>query len=269
MAEDALGDRMKAQEMVEAGRKLARTLPVLARLDGRGFSRFTKDLPRPFCPEMHELMVEIAKTLVAETHACIGYTQSDEISLVFFNDNPEGEVLFDGRVSKLTSVLAATASARMQQLLPKYLPQKAGKLPVFDCRVWSAPTKSEAANAILWRVRDAIKNSVSMAAFTQYSHKQLFEKNQNEQLEMLKEKGIDWNQYPNWFKSGTFVRRISVEQKPDQALIEKLQWLGQPVPERIVRTEFLVGPEPEFAKASNRVEFVFEGAKLETIDEKH
>lgn len=259
MGSDQLGDRMKELEMQEAGRKLPRDRPVLIRLDGRGFSRFTKDLPRPFCTGMHELMVEVTKDLVKESSACIGYTQSDEISLVLFKENPEAEVFFDGRVSKLTSVLAALASARMQQLLPKFLPEKVGRLPLFDCRAWSVPNKDEAANAILWRIRDATKNSVSMAAFCHYSDKQLFEKNQDDQLKMLKEKGVEWADYPDWFKFGTFVRRISVEVDPGPELVEKLTKLRCTIPDKIVRHDFVAGPMPAFTKAKNRKEVIFNG----------
>lgn len=262
MGLDSLGDRQKGYEMAEAGRKLLPGLPVMIRLDGRGFSRFTKDLPRPFCPEMHQLMVEVTKTLVQEAHALIGYTQSDEISLILHKEEIGSEVFFDGRISKLTSVLAGLASARMQQLMPELLPSKVGTLPTFDCRVWNVPSKDEATNAVLWRVRDAIKNSVSMAAFTVYSPKQLFKKNQDEQLEMLKEKGIDWNAYPDWFKSGTFVRRVAVEQEPSQELLEKLKDLNCKIPEKIVRHEFIVGPQHGFAKAVNRTGFIFNGQAL-------
>ena len=45
---DALGDRMKGYEMVEAGRRFMPLLPVIARSDGKCFSKFTKVLARPF-----------------------------------------------------------------------------------------------------------------------------------------------------------------------------------------------------------------------------
>ena len=40
--EDALGDRMKIYEMAEAGRRFMPLLPILARIDGRAFSSFTR-----------------------------------------------------------------------------------------------------------------------------------------------------------------------------------------------------------------------------------
>ncbi len=48
--------------------------------------RITKGLARPFDIRISRAMVETAKFLVAETNAGIGYTQSDEISLVWMQD---------------------------------------------------------------------------------------------------------------------------------------------------------------------------------------
>lgn len=49
---DSFGDRMKLYEGLEAQRKFMPGLPVVARLDGRGFSRFTKGMDRPFDQRM-------------------------------------------------------------------------------------------------------------------------------------------------------------------------------------------------------------------------
>jgi tRNA(His) 5'-end guanylyltransferase len=43
---DNLGDRMKAYEQMEAGRRFLPLLPVCARLDGKSFHRLSKDLQR-------------------------------------------------------------------------------------------------------------------------------------------------------------------------------------------------------------------------------
>ena len=103
---DPLGDRLKAIEMQEAGRKMMPDIPVVARLDGRAFHTFTRGMRRPFDIEMQRVMYLTAAALVEEFHPAVGYTQSDEITLVW--DKP---VLFDGRYQKLTSVLAGYASA--------------------------------------------------------------------------------------------------------------------------------------------------------------
>jgi len=80
--QDDLGDRMKEFESAEAGRRLMPLLPICIRLDGRSFSRYTAKLNKPFDIQMSGIMVTTTKLLVDETNAAMGYTQSDEISLV-------------------------------------------------------------------------------------------------------------------------------------------------------------------------------------------
>jgi len=80
---DDLGERMKAYEAVEAARMLEAGRPIYARIDGRAFSSLTRGMKRPFDPRMTSAMVGTASHLVRETQARIGYTQSDEINLVW------------------------------------------------------------------------------------------------------------------------------------------------------------------------------------------
>lgn len=97
---DDLGDRMKVYEMAEAGRKFMPLLPIVARLDGKGFSSFTKGLLRPYDERLSNLMVDCTKYLVSETNACCGYTQSDEITLAWYAPDYKSEIYFAGRISK-------------------------------------------------------------------------------------------------------------------------------------------------------------------------
>jgi tRNA(His) 5'-end guanylyltransferase len=46
-----------------------------------------------------------------------------------------------------------------------------------------------------------------MAASEQYSHKQLMNKNGSDKLDMLMEKGVNWNDFPKFFKEGSFFKR--------------------------------------------------------------
>jgi tRNA(His) guanylyltransferase len=207
---DSLGDRIKRYEEAETGRRFMPLLPLYARIDGRSFSRLTKNMTRPYEPNMSRVMIETTKYLVEETNASVGYTQSDEISLAWRNDNPNSQMFFDGKVFKITSVLAAMATARFNQLAVVALPyHMKGQLPVFDCRAFQLPNLDEAANAILWRVQDATKNSISMAARAYFSHNELQNKSGAMKQEMLFQQGVNWNDYPQFFKEGTFVKRIT------------------------------------------------------------
>ena len=70
------------------------------------------------------------------------------------------------------------ATAKFNELIHKYYPEK--PLAFFDCRAWNVPNRDEAANTLLWRYKDCIKNSISMAAYSVYSEKELSNKNSEE-----------------------------------------------------------------------------------------
>ena len=57
---------MKMYEGMEAKRMLMPKLPILARIDGKKFSNFTKGLERPYDKRLSDLMVEVTKLLVKE-----------------------------------------------------------------------------------------------------------------------------------------------------------------------------------------------------------
>lgn len=219
---DLFGDRMKFYENQTCGIKLLPRIPVIARLDGKGFSKFTRGLRRPYDERLSNLMIELTKYLVKETNANCGYTQSDEITLMWYVDDPKSSIYFDGRYFKMVSDLSAMASVFFNKKLVEYLPEKSDKWPRFDCRVFNVPTLDEAVNTFLWREQDATKNSITMAASAFYSHKQLHKKNGSEKQEMLFEKGINWNDYPAFFKRGTYVQRKRILRKFTTDELEKL-----------------------------------------------
>ena len=219
---DNFGDRMKMYENQTCGIRLIPRIPVIARLDGKGFSKFTKGLKRPYDERLSKLMVETVKYLVKETNANCGYTQSDEITLMWYTDKIDASIYFDGRLFKMLTDLSAMASVFFNRKLGEYLPEKADKMPRFDARVYNVPTLDEAVNSFLWREQDATKNSISMAAQHYYSHSELMGKNGSDKQEMLFQKGVNWNDYPTFFKRGTYVQRKRVVTPFTSEEIEKL-----------------------------------------------
>ena len=205
---DDMGDRMKMYEAMETGRSFLPGLPVYCRIDGRGFSKFTKGMNRPYDEAMSKAMMEVTKYLVEETGAVTGYTQSDEISLCWYEPDYKSQMFFNGKVQKLVSTTAALATAKFVEIALREWPEKCSRrLPTFDSRVIQLPSVTELSNMFLWRYRDAVKNSIQMAAQEVFSHKELQGKNQSEQLSMLEEELIIWGDYPPFFKEGVFVKR--------------------------------------------------------------
>src|SRR3990167_1825157 len=153
---DALGDRMKAYEAHESERRFLPMLPVYARIDGRCFSAFTRGMGRPWDERLTQTMIETTRRLVDETDALAGYTQSDEISLLWYRADPKSQIFFDVKVFKICSVTAALTTSIFVSLARRHWPEKVDQRPVaFDCRAFQLPNQEEAANVFLWRELDA------------------------------------------------------------------------------------------------------------------
>lgn len=261
MKNDEFGDRMKLYEQAEAGRQLIPLLPAVVRLDGKAFHTWTADLDRPFDKRMVSLMQATTVFLVDKIGARVGYTQSDEISLVLHSDTFESQIFYDGKIQKLCSVLASFATGYFNSMA-KTIGLGDRPLAFFDCRVWNVPNKEEAANAILWREQDASKNSISMLARTYFSHKELNGKSGSEMQEMLFQKHkINWNDCPAFFKRGSFYsRRKTVREFTEEELM-KIPEAHKPAPgAKLERTEIRLIEMPKFSTVLNRVEVIFDGA---------
>jgi tRNA(His) 5'-end guanylyltransferase len=129
-------------------------LLMVARLDGRSFTRLTKEVHQfeaPFDARFRDLMVETAEHLMS---ACgfgmvYGYTESDEISLLF----GPAENSFGRKLRKLISILAGEASAKFSLLL--------GALACFDCRIAQLPSEGLVVDYFRWRNEDAHRNALN------------------------------------------------------------------------------------------------------------
>ncbi|MBD2165366.1 guanylyltransferase [Calothrix membranacea FACHB-236] len=176
---------------------------IVARLDGRGFTRLTKEVHQfeaPFDNYFRDLMVDTVEHLMnCGIDIIYGYTQSDEISLLFaLNENT-----FNRKLRKLNSVLASEASAKFSLSL--------SALACFDCRISQLPNKEEVVNYFRWRNEDAHRNALNAHCYwclrregqnaTQATSMMkglsVAEKN-----EILFQHGINFNQIPNWQKRG-------------------------------------------------------------------
>lgn len=252
---EQIGDQCKRFESVPDYRLIPH-LPTLARLDGRAFHTFTKGLARPFESWLCEAMQLTTAHLLEKWHAAVGYTQSDEITLAW---HPSDELPFGGRVQKMVSVLAGMASSKFAELAQPHKPFHA---PHMDCRVWQVPSTEHAADVFIWRQDDAVKNSVAMAAQSHYSHNQLKGKSSKDMHEMLREKGVNWNDYPTHFKSGTFMSRVVKEVELSEAQRLKIPEKHRPpVGMKVLRS--VIGPldVPRLRRVDNPVGVLFYGSE--------
>ena len=126
---------------------------IVARIDGRSFTRLTKkthQFKAPFDKKMRDMMTQTVEHLMSCGFKIVyGYTQSDEISLLFsFKENT-----FHRKERKLNSILAGEASAKFSLLL--------GDLGAFDCRVIQLPNIELVENYFRWRQEDAKRNALN------------------------------------------------------------------------------------------------------------
>lgn len=253
---DAHGDRMKSYER-QYESHLNPHLPVYVRIDGRSFSKFTKNMERPFDINMHCAMVYVAENILTRTNACCAYTQSDEISLVYLAEDENSDIIFGGRLMKLVSVLASMAAS----LFVEYIQERENwqnyinRTPHFDCRVCQLPNKTEAANMFLWRYKDATRNAVSMLAQNNFSHKQLQNKSTQEMISMLSDFNIKLTDYHDAFYHGTFIKKENEYRYLTDIELEKIPLNLQP--QGLVERHKINYYYFNFMECKNRESFIF------------
>jgi len=103
-----------------------------------------------------------------------------------------------------------------------YLPLN-WKIPMFDSRVFQVPNKMEVMNTLIWRQQDTTKNSISSAAQTMFSHKELHGKSGDEKQEMMFQKGVNWNDYDPKFKRGRMIVKETYEKEPE---VFRTRWVS-------------------------------------------
>jgi tRNA(His) guanylyltransferase len=233
----ALGDRMKAYEATYRALLPRRTYTLL-RLDGRAFHSYLRGATKPFDETFMADMDAVAEALCDEiAGAVFAYTQSDEISVLVTDFSSIGtEPWFGGVVAKQLSVSASLATAVLNERRP-------GKRALFDARLFTLADPVEVANYFLWRQRDCVRNSISMAAQARFSHKQLHGVSTGQMQELLwSEHGINWNDYPDGCKRGRVAQRRTGERAVEY--IDKRS--RQAVSTMAVRSWWETGAAPHF-----------------------
>ena len=198
----SIDDRMK--ELEHSTRSyLPRRSYTMIRLDGKCFHSFTRRAKKPFDPVLIAAMSQTTKYLCENIQGCkIGYTQSDEISLVLADfDSIKSEPWMKGNLQKIVSISASMATA----FFNTYDFPFTNSLAIFDSRAWTISDPWEVYNTFLWRQQDCTKNSIQMVARSHYSHKELMNKKYADLHEMIYKKGDNFDSYPTHCKRGTFV----------------------------------------------------------------
>ena len=239
---DKLGTRMKDQYENRTRYFLPRRTYTVIRLDGKAFHTYTKGLNRPFDKELiADMDAAIAATMSQLQGAVFAYTQSDEVSILLTDlENETTSAWFDGNIQKMVSVSASIMTAEFNKFRwQRFINKKSTNLlgienttAYFDCRTFTIPDRVEVMNYFRWRQQDCIRNSVSMVAQSNFSHKELHGKSQSDMHEMLHNKGVNWaTDYTDGEKNGrvimkeTFNEKFAVAGTTELFVSERTRWV--------------------------------------------
>lgn len=235
MDRSSIGERMKSYEDAQKTRLLSR-MPVMIRLDGNAFHTHTKGFKRPFDYIMTESMQRTMKYLCEKISGCVlGYTQSDEITLLLIDYKTTTQQPYFGYVKrKVETISASMATMAFNNAFAEVLMEEIGKESIkattqeelkqigyryekyinksgkamFDSRAFNIP-EFEVVNEFIWRQQDCVRNSIQSVGHANFSDKRMYKKNMGQIQDMLMlEKGINWNDFPIHLKRGSCCIRV-------------------------------------------------------------
>lgn len=207
---------------------------MIARIDGRGFTALTKKkypFETPFDSRFRDYMIDTTKHLfTCGFQILYGYTQSDEISLLF----SKNETAFGRKTRKYHSILAGEASGKFSLLL--------GNVVSFDCRISEITSDDACVDYFRWRNEDAFRNALNAHCYwvqvkqgiaPKAATEFLMRKSTAEKNEFLFQNGINFNTLPPWQKRGVGLYWKSVEKEGRNPLNDELNKSQR----RIIETE--------------------------------
>lgn len=225
MEKDDFGNRMKAFEKCYES-EIDLTKPVIVRVDGKRFSKYTSKIEKPYSMELWTSMYETMNQVCDKIHADIAYYQSDEVTFIFLPKADTGNVsvVFGGRIQKMASVIASMFTAHFAVNVAEHklnVPEYA----YFDARVFNTPSIGEATNNLLWRIKDAERNFVSCVFRHEFGHKLMQGLSGKEMLQYMSDNGVDAKQkYWNAYQSGIVAYKKYVNKETENGLAKRSEY---------------------------------------------
>jgi tRNA(His) 5'-end guanylyltransferase len=242
---DELGERMKQSYEDRTRYFVPRRTYTIIRLDGKAFHTYTRGLMKPFD---NDLSNDIDRAIIAMLPhiqgAVFAYTQSDEISVLMTDFAlPTTSAWFDGNIQKMASVSASIIAAEFNKFrTQRFIEHKSVNLvsgefvlAYFDARVFTIPDRIEVMNYFIWRNQDCARNSVSMLAQANFSHKELQGKSTTEMIRMTHDYNIGnhsgWLDLSPDLKFGRLIVKekylVGLTDHEDNANPERTHWVSK------------------------------------------
>lgn len=220
---------------VSYSQNIIERIPVVIKIDGRNFSRATKNTQKPFCPKTMKLLNGTMLTLAKQIDGVVfGFQYSDKIILVLRNDrNQEEDPWFGNDCQKMASVSSSLATYEcMSQLWGMDEPPPLEGSITFSSKVFGVPSINETINYLLYRqfrcMQNAVNEAVQSVLWPRYgrqTHGILEDKSLDDRRKILDEAGFNFDSMPAPFRHGSAAYLVPSLVDTAQGQITRHKWL--------------------------------------------
>ena len=242
-------ERMKTYEKVNSNESISSYKPFIARLDGVNFSKYTQGFDKPYDILFRTVMILTMNELVDKFQATTGYTQSDEITLIFpavctkdeYDNRTNNRFHYrKGRKMKICSILSSSCTSRflyyMMNLMNhqqhkklKKIQERIEKMSVsFDCRLIEYPDDKEyeILNHQIWRSLDCERNAILQYGMYVLGNKKIFKMNCKQICESLQNKSYNYLE-PKFILYGVYCKKISYTHIIDDKETQRSKYINK------------------------------------------
>lgn len=215
--------------------KIIPRIPIIIKINGRSFSKVTKQIQKPFCHKTMTLLSDTMLSLAKQIDGVVfGYQYSDKIILVIRNDRSSDEDPWFGNcIQKQASASSSIATYEfMSKLWAMDDPPALEGSITFTSSVFGVPSIKEAINNLLYRqfrcLQNVINESVQSILWPRYgpqTNTMLNEKSMDERKKILDEAGFEFDSLPSSYRHGSGVYLTPALVTTSQGQITRQKWI--------------------------------------------
>lgn len=217
--------------------EIIKRLPIIIHVDGRNFSKITKNLSKPYSNLLSKVMADAMLYTITEIQGSIfGFTFADEVSFIIRNDQSiETEAWLNNKIQQIVSSVSSIFTLAFYKIAFSLdLESELSGDAVFKATAWAVPNLMEVSNYIIYRQQECYKSALRLAAIYEISkkigQKKAFELIQGKSLEekinlLLKYTGINFHEYyPSYFYNGMATYRIPMLVENEDETFARNKW---------------------------------------------
>jgi tRNA(His) 5'-end guanylyltransferase len=191
--------------------KIINRIPIIIKIDGRSFTRVTKNVQKPFCEKTMAILNGTMLALVKQIDgAMFGYQYSDKIFIVLRNDRKDDEdPWFGNQIQEMCSSAASIATGKfINQIQEIDQPPKFEGDITFKTNVFGISNITEVINYLIYKQYCCMQYSINEVVYS------IIGKNNQEMLngtdiedrkKIIDNAGISLDNFPMSFLHGSSV----------------------------------------------------------------